>query len=81
MIVVKLQNADRMMNHKSAEEHEIISKTCENFDNDKKIINIRDVFFQKICCLSTIGTENDHNLKSRSFKSLKFSTFNFSSVN
>ena len=81
MIVVKSRNADRMMNHKSAKRHKMISKTRENFDKDKRVINIRDDFFQKICCLSIIETENDHNLKSRSLKSLKLSAFNFLSVN
>ena len=70
-----------MMNHKSAEEHEMLSKTHENFSKDQRIINIRDDFFQKICCLSAIGAESDHNLKSRSLKFLKFSAFIFSSVN
>ena len=33
------------MNHKSAKEHEMISKTYENFSKDKRIINIDDDFF------------------------------------
>ena len=69
------------MNHKSAEEHEMISKACENFSKNKRIINIRDNFFQKICCLSAIEAENDHNLESRLFESLKLSAFIFSFVN
>ena len=77
----KSWNADRMMNHKFAEEHEMISKVRENFSKNKRIINIRDDSFQKICCLSVIETENDHNLKSRSFKFLKLSAFIFSFVN
>ena len=81
MIVIKLRNVDRMMNHKFAKEHEMISKARENFDKNTKIINIRDDFFQKICCLLVIKTESDHNLKSCSFKFLKLSTFNFFSVN
>ena len=70
-----------MMNHKSAEEHEMISKTRENFSKNKRIINIRDDFFQKICCLSTIEAESDHNLRFRSFESLKLSALFFFSVN
>ena len=70
-----------MMNHKSAEEHKMISKARENFNKNKKIINIRDDLFQKICCLSAIGTENNYNLKCRSFKFLKLSAFIFFSVN
>ena len=70
-----------MINHKFAEEHEMISKSRENFSKDKKIINIRDNFFQKICCLLIIETKSDHNLKSHSFKFLKLSAFIFSSVN
>ena len=77
MIAVKLQSADRMMNHISVKKHEMISKARENFDKNKRVINIRDDFFQKICCLSFIETENNHNLKSRLFKSLKLSTFSF----
>ena len=65
------------MNHKFAKEHEIISKAREDFSKNKRIINIRDDFFQKMCCLSIIETENNHNLKSCSFKSLKLSTFIF----
>ena len=70
-----------MMNHKFAERHKMISKTRENFNKDKKIINIRDNFFQKIYCLSVIETENNHNLKVRLFKSLKVSAFIFFFVN
>ena len=70
-----------MMNHKFAEEYEMISKAYENFSKNKRIINIRNDFFQKFCCLSTIKTENDHNLKSRSFKFLKLLTLIFSYVN
>ena len=81
MIAVKSRDADRMMNYKSAKKHEMISKTRENFDKNKRTINIRDDFFQKTCCLSTIETENNHNLKSRSLKFLKLSTFSFFSVN
>ena len=81
MIAVKSRDADRIMNHKFAEEHKMVSKTRENFGKNKRIINIRDNFFQKICCLSTIETENDHNLRSRSLKFLKFSVFNFFFVN
>ena len=74
--VVKSWNADRMMNHKFAE-HEMISKARENFSKNKEVINIRDDLFQKICCLLTIGTENDHNLKFRSFEFLKLSALFF----
>ena len=70
-----------MMNHKSAEEYEMISKTHKNFNKNKRIINFRDGFFQKICYLSIIETKSDHNLKSRSFKFLKLSTLIFSFVN
>ena len=70
-----------MMNHKFAEKHKMISKVRENFSKEKRIINIRDDFFQKTCCLSTIEIKNDHNLKSRSFEFLKLSAFIFSSVN
>ena len=69
------------MNHKSAEEHEMISKTRENFSKNKRIINIRDDFFQKTCCLSVIGTESDHNLETRSLEFLKLLIFIFFSVN
>ena len=69
------------MNYKFAEEHEMISKIRKNFSKNKRIINIRDDFFQKICCLLIIKTENDHNIKFRSFEILKLSTFIFSSVN
>ena len=65
------------MNHKFAEEHEMILKTHENFSKNKRIINIRDDSFQKICCLSIIKIENDYNLKSCSFKFLKLLTFIF----
>ena len=81
MIVIKSQNADRVMNHKFIKEHEMILKTCKNFDKNKRTINIRNNLFQKICCLSIIEIENDHNLKFHSFKYLKFLIFNFSSVN
>ena len=77
MIVVKSWNADRMMNHKFVKEHEMILKAYENFSKNKRIINIRDDFFRKICCLSIIETENDHNLKSRSLKFLKLSVLIF----
>ena len=70
-----------MMNYKSAEEHEMISKIRKNFNKDKRIKNIRDDFFQKIGYLSVIKTENDHNLKFRSLKSLKLSAFIFFFVN
>ena len=70
-----------MMNHKSAEKYKMISKTRENFSKNKRIINIRDDFFQKICCLSIIKTENDYNLKFHSFKFIKFLTFIFFCVN
>ena len=70
-----------MMNHKSAKEYEMVSKARENFSKDQRTINIRDDFFQKICCLSAIEAKNDHNLKSRSFESLKLSAFIFFSVN
>ena len=69
------------MNHKSAEEHEMISKARENFSKNQRIINIRDDLFQKICCLSAIETESDHNLKFRSLEFLKLLTFIFFSVN
>ena len=59
----------------------MIWKAHENFNKDKRAINIRDDFFQKICCLSIIKTENDHNLKSRSLKFLKLSALIFSFVN
>ena len=75
VIVVKLWNADRMINHKSAKEHEMISKICENFSKNKRTINIRDDSFQKIYCLLVIETENNHNLRSDSFKFLKLSAF------
>ena len=81
MIVVKLQNANQMMNYKFAKEYKMISKAHENFDKNERIINIRDDFFQKIYCLSAIETKSDHNLKSRSFKFLKLSAFDFSFVN
>ena len=74
---VKSWNADRMINHKSAEEHGMISKVRENFSKNKKTINIRDDFFQKTCCLSVTEAENDHNLRSRSFEFLKFSALIF----
>ena len=64
-----------MMNQKFAEEYESISKIHKNFSKDKRIINIRDDLFQKFYCLSIIETENDHNLKSCSFKFLKLSAF------
>ena len=70
-----------MMNHKFIKGHKIISKTRENFDKNKRIINIHNDFFQKTCCLSAIETENNHNLKSRFFKFLKLSTFSFFFVN
>ena len=70
-----------MMNHKSAKEHEMISKARENFSKNKRIINIRDDLFQKTDCLSAIETESDYNLRSRSFEFLKLSTFIFSFVN
>ena len=66
-----------MINHKSAE-HKMILKTRENFSKNKRVINIRDDLFQKTCYLSTIETESDHNLKSRSFEFLKLSAFSFS---
>ena len=69
------------MNHKFAKEHKIISKIHENFNKNKRIINIRENLFQKIYCLSVIETKNDHNLKSRSLKFLKLSIFIFLSVN
>ena len=69
------------MNYKSTKEHKMISKTRENFSKNKKIINIHNDLLQKICCLSIIETENDYNLKSRSFEFLKFSAFIFSFVN
>ena len=81
MAAVKSWNADRVMNHKFAKKHEMISKVHENFSKDKRTISIRDDLFQKTCCLSTIETENDHNFKSRSFESLKLSIFIFFSVN
>ena len=65
------------MNHKFAEEHEMISKARENFSKDQKVINIRDDLFQKTCCLSAIETESDHNLRSRSLESLKLSALIF----
>ena len=70
-----------MMNHKSAKEHEKISKTRENFGKNKRTINIYNDFFLKICCLSVIETENDHNLKFLSYKFLKLLAFIFSFVN
>ena len=81
MTAVKSRDADRVMNHKFAEGHEMISKARENFSKDQRVINIRGDFFQKTCCLSVIEAESDHNLKSRSFEFLKFSAFIFSSVN
>ena len=65
------------MNHKFAEEHEMISKARENFSKNKRIINIRDDFFHKICWLSAIGTESDHSLKFHSLEFLKLSTLIF----
>ena len=76
-LTVKSWDANRMMNHKSAEEHKMISKARKNFSKDKRIINIRDDLLQKICCLSAIETESDHNLKFRSLKFLKLSVFIF----
>ena len=70
-----------MMNYKSAKEYEMISKTRENFSKNKRIINICNNFFQKICCLSTIETKNDHNLKFRLFKFLKLLALIFFFVN
>ena len=61
--------------------YEIISKTCEDFSKNKKIINIHNNLFQKICCLLIIKTENDHNLRSRLFKFLKLSALIFFFVN
>ena len=81
MIAVKSQDANRMMNHKFAKEYKMISKAYENFDKNKRIINIRDDLFQKIYCLSVIETENNHNLKFCSFKFLKLSALSFFSVN
>ena len=81
MIVIKLWSIDWVMNHKFIKRYEIISKTYENFSKDKRVINIYNDFFQKICCLSTIEIKNDHNLKSRSFKFLKLSIFIFFFVN
>ena len=81
MIAVKSRNAERVMNYKFIEEHKIISKTRKNFGKNKRIINIRNDPFQKICCMSVIEIESDHNLKSRSLKFLKLLTFNFSFVN
>ena len=60
---------------------QMISKAREDFNKDKRVINIRNDFFQKICCLLTIKTENDYNLKSRSFKFLKLSTLIFFFIN
>ena len=81
MIIIKSQNADRTMNYKFAKEYEMISKVYKNVNKNKSAINIRDDYFQKTYCLSAIETENDHNLKFRSYKSLKLSAFNFFSVN
>ena len=81
IIAVKSWNADRIVNYKSTEEYEMISKIHKNFNKNKRIINIRDNLFQKICCLSTIETKNDHNLKFHLFKFLKLSAFIFFFVN
>ena len=70
-----------MINYKFAKEYKMISKIYENFSKNKRIINIRDDHFRKIYCLLIIETENDHNLKSCSFKFLKLSAFIFFSVN
>ena len=70
-----------MMNYKSTEEYKMISKTRKNFSKEKKTINIRNNFFQKIYYLSVIEIENDHNLKFLSFKFFKLSALIFSSVN
>ena len=78
VIAVKSWNADRIMNHKSAKEYKMILKTHKNFSKNKKSINIYDDLFQKICCLWVIETENNHNFKSCSFKSLKLLIFIFS---
>ena len=60
----------------------MISKTCENFSKDQRIINIYNDFFQKIYYLLIIETENDHNnLKFCSFKFLKLSTLIFFFIN
>ena len=56
----------------------MISKARENFRKNKRIVNICDNLFQKICCLSAIKIKNNHNLKFYSFKSLKLLTLIFS---
>ena len=71
---------NRMMNHKFAEEHEMISKACENFSKNKRFINIHDDFFQKIYCLLTIDIRTDHNSEFFLSEFLKLSTLVFSSV-
>ena len=70
-----------MMNHKFAKEYKIISKTRENFNKNKEVINICDNLFQKIYCLLIIKTKNDHNLEFLSLKFLKFSVHIFFSIN
>ena len=70
-----------MMNQKFVKKYKMISKVCKNVSKDKRVINIHDDPFQKICYLSVIETESDYNLKSRSFKFLKLLTFIFFSVN
>ena len=70
-----------MINHKFAKEHKIILKARKNFSKIKKTINISDDLFQKIRYLLVIETENDHDLKTLSFKFLKLFAFIFSSVN
>ena len=69
-----------MMNHKFTKRHEMISKARKNLNKNKKIVNVRDNLFQKICYLSIIEIKNDRNLKFFSFKFLKFSGFIFSFV-
>ena len=69
-----------MMNYKFIKKHKMILKARENFNKNKRNINIHDNFFQKICYLSIIETENDHNLKFRLFKFLKLSALTFFSV-
>ena len=64
-----------MMNYRFAKEHKMISKTRENFSRNKKIIDICDHFFQKICCLGIIETKDDHNVKYLLFKVLKLLIF------
>ena len=70
-----------MMNYKSAEEHEMISKTRKNFNKNKRIINSCNNLIQTICCLSAIEIKDDRSLKFLSFKFLKLLALIFFFVN